>query len=190
MRTAKNNAVSTGGNQRFDPTPYRILRLRPRNDATLNQIHKLVRDALYDPDSVRHLRRGFTVQPSIERTACRKHSNDTAFGFKRGRLHRRLHPYERNLRPLVSQLVYRSGSRRVARHHNNLTPSAYEIGGNPFREPHYLLWRLVPVRTVLTVGDIYGRFIRTKAAKCFKHTSAANSTVEKAHHRLMRRSVA
>ena len=50
MRTAKNNAVCTGCNQRFNPTPYGILRFRSRNNATFNQIHKFVRYALYDPD--------------------------------------------------------------------------------------------------------------------------------------------
>ena len=52
MRTAENNAVCTGGDQRFDTAAHGILRLRARNYATLNQIHKLVRYALNNPDSV------------------------------------------------------------------------------------------------------------------------------------------
>ena len=133
MRTAKDNAVCTGGNQRFDPTPYGILRLHPRNDTTLNQIHELIRNAFNYSYRICNLRRGFAVEPPVESPARRKHTYDTAFRSKSGRLYSRLHPYKRNIRPLASQFIYRSGSRRVARHHDNLTPSVYEIGGYPLR---------------------------------------------------------
>ena len=79
MRTAKNNAVGTGGNQRLDSTPYGILRLHPRNDTTLNQIHELIRNAFNYSYRICNLRRGFAVEPPVESPTRRKHTYNTAF---------------------------------------------------------------------------------------------------------------
>ena len=57
-----------------------------------------------------------------------------------------------------------------------------QVGGDPLREPHHLLRRLVAIWTVRGVSHIDRRFARTQPPERLQDAPAAHATIEEPDH--------